>query len=234
MLWHARMSRATFVTCEKKKSHINGYLMELLLDVLLIRVNSQIKLYFKTNGSSFCFFCFVFHVCASQNHVIPQKKPNKPKNAFELSMSHTWPSLFALCHHWVCIVGGVTRCLMLHFTLEPYSVGQKETDLCRSTSVLMSRKRNRCLFFFFSNKCNNKKNLVLLMWNAKNEYVPTVQRLISCERKWGENVEAPSRWEWAQRLFLLTQWDMYLCKTCVCIQINKCTLQYDMQVVCIS
>lgn len=33
--------------CDLWKSYINGYLMELLLDVLLISVNSQIKLYFK-------------------------------------------------------------------------------------------------------------------------------------------------------------------------------------------
>lgn len=52
--------------CDLWKSYINGYLMELLLDVLLICVNSQIKLYFK-NPMLIFFSCLCFTV-----HIILQ------------------------------------------------------------------------------------------------------------------------------------------------------------------
>lgn len=66
--------------CDLWKSYINGYLMELLLDVLLISVNSQIKLYFKkTTAHSPC-------LCITTD-VIPQ-------TAFKFNMIHTWSFYF--------------------------------------------------------------------------------------------------------------------------------------------
>lgn len=153
--------------------------MELLLDVLLIHVNSQIKLYFKTNGNSFCFCLFLRLRITKSRH-----SSKKKKNAFELSMSHTWPSLL-LCAI-MYIVDGVARCLMLHFTLKLCNVGEKETDLRRSTSVLMSRKRNRCLFFYFYLNKHNKKSCFAFVECWEWIWcVPTVQRLISCKRECG-------------------------------------------------
>lgn len=140
LLWRAKMSQATLWPVKILYKWLsNG----VALDVLLIRVNSQIKLYFKKSKAHFLCLCIAVHLISP--------------TLFKCNIIHTcWFS----CVHCHCEVRWFTS-LLLHFSHNCTVLSPQIGDLWSVLDQQGVGKRNWCLW------SNLNVRIVQNLWQYK-------------------------------------------------------------------